>query len=540
MCANVLGIVWPAVLCVCLTGCFDTKQKITLNPDGTGKVELVSNFAQTELLLMQNSRTPSETAVRDFVRKQIEETQGVDAWKDIAFSERDDGRISFRGTAYFQDLTKVRMGLNPFFRFTVTKEKNGQLSIRPSIDSSAASMPMSLPGTNEPVTAATISHERKQFRAAQPLLAATFGTMKLDTVFQIPGTLRRATNFETNIPNTLRVQFDGTRLMPAIEERLFDPEFARQRIARGTNSNFLNDDHFLNEKLYGQRAPILAVIAPGNKPLFDYAAEVSEARRAFPAIASSLGWVDAPAQQTKPVVDGALAKVSVTGMGWQFVNEGTPGVFSSGRRRGYTLSLTAELPGAVFSVDKITVTRAVTLEGGTLEAPEISYHPTTLRGQTLQTNVSFDLQLGSPSLSSRGLAEVSGFLECSSAENMRRVELVSGNLRAGAQGPEFGAEIESVGSHISGGGKLLLRSNLEPEQLLAMKAVGEDGSVVQLEPRGQMRVGQETTSTWLGSRPLPRTGKLVAEVLVGSRTLRIPFKVRNINLLGQPLVAKQE
>jgi hypothetical protein len=536
--ALVLRIAWAAVLCACLTGCFDTQQKITLNPDGTGKVEMESTFALTELLLTQNAQMPAVTAARDFVRKQVEQAQGVDAWKDVSFSEREDGRIAFRGTAYFQDLTKFRMGLSPFLRFAVTKEKNGQLSISPTMDSSAA--PISLPATNEPVTAASIQHERKQFRAAQPLLAATMGAMKLETVFHFSGSLRLASNFETNIPNTLRVRFDGTRLVPAVEERLFDPEFARQRIARGTNSSLLKDDHFLNEKLYGQRAPIHAVIAPGTRALFDYAAEVAEARRAFPALATLLGMATTPQQQSKPAVDGALAKVIVTGVGWRFANEETPGVFTGDSGRGYTLSLKADLPGTVMSVNKIEVTRATTLEGDKLEAPRISHHQMSLRGRAPQTNAHFALQLASPPLNSKGLSEVSGFLECSSAENLRQVEVVSGSLRAGAKGAEFGAEIESVGSTISGGWKLVLRSSLETGQLLDIKAVGEDGSVVELEARGQMRVGQQSTSTWLASRPLPRTGKLVADVLVGSQTLRIPFKVTNINLLGQPLMAKQD
>jgi hypothetical protein len=178
------------------------------------------------------------------------------------------------------------------------------------------------------------------------------------------------------------------------------------------------------------------------------------------------------------------------------------------------------------------------LEGVILDAPDVSHHRTSLRGHTLQTNASFDLQLSSPPLNSSGLAVVSGVLECSSAEELRSVELISGKLRAGATGPEFGAEIEYAGSHVGGGGKLVLRTALPPEQLLSIEVIGEGGMVTELQPRGQMRVGTETTSTWLAPRGLPRSGKLVAEVLAGSKTLRIPFSVTNITLLGQPLAAR--
>src|SRR4030095_3449487 len=137
----------------------------------------------------------------------------------------------------------------------------------------------------------------------------------------------------------------------------------------------------------------------------------------------------------------------VTGIQWRFVGT-KPSSFNLESRPGYTLSLNAELPGTVLGTRKIEVTRALTLEGVRLESPPTLVHHITGRSESpmSRTNVSFDIELKSPPLDSKGLAEVSGFVECDSAENQRTGDLTTASLRGGAKGDEFGAELESVGT----------------------------------------------------------------------------------------------
>jgi hypothetical protein len=340
--------------------------------------------------------------------------------------------------------------------------------------------------------------------------------------------------------------------MPALEHRFFDPEFARRRLAAGQSPNFLNDDHFLNEKLYGQRGPVRAVFVPGGKPFFDYEAEVAEARKSFSVMAKELGLGEPPAARVKPAVDGSAASIRVNGIGWRFDEEKPLRSLSGGLQQGYTLSLRAELPGPVFNVDKIEVTRAATLEGVLLKAKAYFYCAVWIEDAPfLTTNVNFDVYLGSLAVDCKGLAELSGVLECVSSENLRTVELISGRLRAGAKGAEFGAHLDHVGLNDAGIEKLVLRTSLEPQQLRSLKVIDDSGLTVNLDIRRTMNVGKEYTYTCADRRSNPRSGKfvadarqsipssgkLVAEVLAGSQSLRIPFSVTNLTLLGQPLAA---
>lgn len=526
----------PALLC--LTGCYDTKQEIFLNPDGSGKAVIESSFVPVESLF-GNAATAGSNGPINFVRKVIAEAEGVEAWRDVSFREREDGRVSFRGTAYFTDLSRIKMSVVVCSRFAVTKDAAGLLTIAPSLDPSAS--PYAPPSRNEPATAESIQRERRQFRAARPWIAATLGAMQQETLFRVPGVVRSASNFDTNTPRTLRLRVDGARLMQALEDVMFDAEFERKRLAGVASSNLLTTDHSLNEKLYGQRAPLLAVIQPDRQPLFDYAAEVAEARREFPEVARRLG-LEGIARETVrvsalPAIEGAPARVKVTGIQWNFAGDALR------EGRGYTLSLAAELPGMVLSVNKVGVDRAVTVEGANLLAPQRFGYGVSRSGlsKTL-TNVSFTVQLDAPSVDSRGISELSGVLECTGAGSLRTVDLIPAPLRDGARGMEFGAQLDEVRTHVSGGDRVVLRTRLAPEQLWSLTAVSDAGQSVSLEKRSLMAFGEERLYTFTSARPIPRGGRLVAEVMTdapsSSRPLRIPFSVTNFTLLGQPLAAR--
>lgn|GEM_PF-2986081 len=533
--SSALRICFLAVVCISLSGCFDTKQEITLNPDGSGKIVMESTFAQPELLLKGPKRG---NATPDRVRQLIEEAKGVEAWRDISFRELEDGRLWVRGTAYFRDLSKLKTSLNSFLNFRVTKDAAGGLTLSLRPDTSDSPFPLAAElKSNEPDTLESIQFERKQFRAMQPLLTATFGGIKQETVFHFPGPVKEASNLHTNGPQSLRVSYDGGRIVTAIEHILFDPELTQRRLAAGSLTNFLSSDE-VTEQVFGHRGPVRAVILPGRKPLFDYETEVEKARKSFSALARELGLTEPPTERVKPAVDGAPARIKVIGVGWRFEKEGELASFFGGPRQGYTLSLRAELPGAVFSVNEVSITRAATLEGVILECKARTSSGIVVEDPSgVRTNVNFDIHLGSPPVDSKGLAEVSGVLECSSAENRRTLELISGRLVAGAKGKEFGAHLDHVGANNAGSEKLVLRTSLEPSRLLSLYVMNDAGMKVTLDVRGTMNVGKEYSYTCAARHSIPRSGKLVAEALVGSQTLRIPFSVTNLTLLGQPLAA---
>lgn len=512
--------------CVALlaAGCYDTKQDITLNSDGRGKVTIESTFIAWNPFAENSEEISSDESANVSIRRLIEESVGVDAWRDVTFRELEDGRVHFRGTAYFKDLSKLSVALSSENKFVVTKNGQGNLTVSVSKNTSDSRIPVSVP--NEPLTSESLRRQRKQYRAIRPVLAGTLDVMSCETTFHFSGVVRRSSNFEGLSSSSLRHRFEGKRVLEVLD-RLFDPAFADQLLAISSKSNSVTTDDFINEKLHGARGPILAVVAPGSGNRFDYDAEVVAARQSFRPVALSLGLTEETLTPAANGVDSAPAKVTVDGINWRF-----------GRQtKEYTLSLIAEFPGAVLCVNEVEVKHAKTVEGTDLLGSSGRNSRFFSRGRP-QTNFSFEVTLLPPSSRSQGIAEISGVLVCESMDQLRSVDLVSGQIKPGAKGSEFNTLIDNISKDSTGGERILVQTRLLPEEILSVAVVADSGVITKLEQERVMSIGSAKTYILTTPRSIPRSGRLVAQIYSGTKTVHFPFAVTNLNLLGQPLAAK--
>src|SRR3954462_11775478 len=92
-------------LALALSGCFETKEEFTLNPDGSGKVVIESSFTRAGGgMFDQGNQASLEELLQTTVKGIVQDAAGVEAWRDVSFRRLPDGRIYFKGTAYFRDL----------------------------------------------------------------------------------------------------------------------------------------------------------------------------------------------------------------------------------------------------------------------------------------------------------------------------------------------------------------------------------------------------------------------------------------------------
>jgi hypothetical protein len=200
--------------------------------------------------------------------------------------------------------------------------------------------------------------------------------------------------------------------------------------------------------------------------------------------------------------------------------------------------LRAALSGIVLQANKVQFTRATTLEGLNLLPPNRNADLSANQSMsTDRSTVFFRANLQPPPVDSKGIMELSGVVECASMASQRTVELVSGQLKGGSKGKEFETQIEFIDPRMSGMDRLSLRTRLKPEQLRSIRVVGDAGQLTYLEQRGHAFVGDTHVITYFSRNEIPHTGKIIAEVLTGEQTLRIPFALTNVTLLGQALPA---
>jgi hypothetical protein len=92
-------------------GCLETDEEYTLNPDKSGKVVL-EFYLKPDPLGMEQDKD-SQAKVKKAASETLSESKGIETWKNVSVKHMDDGRIHFKGTAYFKDLSKVRAATSP-------------------------------------------------------------------------------------------------------------------------------------------------------------------------------------------------------------------------------------------------------------------------------------------------------------------------------------------------------------------------------------------------------------------------------------------
>lgn len=469
-----------------------------------------------------------ETAVQEIVRDILTQSEGIEIWRDVSFSELKDGSFFFRGLAYFPDFSKVQLHQLAPLRFSIQKDSGGNLVIaqdeRPSGHDKWDFPGAEISRPSEPISSPeSIQRDRRRFRAGKPMLLAMLGNVKQEVTFHAPGAVRRSANFETGTPGLLRLRFNGERMVNALEELISDDKVMRTLSTNTAAQSESGAIHIVNEKLYGERSSIFAVIHPDNKPVFDYRAEVAAALREFPDVARKVGLPDGSPVSTVQTNTPILAKA--TGMRWMF---GT-------NPEEYALSLTMQLPVPVLEVERVELESADTIEG--LSLLRGSQWPNLLSFASLDKDhrtVAYEARLKAPPLNSRGIAKVRGVLHCASIESEGWTELICGDLVAGAKGSRFGAMIHDIERPPGRPEKLVLQLDAGLDAYLSFRIEGAPKQFIELQTEGKSQINGMHLRTLVASGPLPKRGKLSVELKKEVPTLKFPFVISDLTLLGRP------
>jgi hypothetical protein len=272
-----------------LTGCFETKQEFTLNPDGSGKVVHESKFQTMDL---SGGKRGSEKQMKAAVAEIISKAKGVDAWRDVSFELLDDGRISFKGTAYFRNLSNLDLPNQTMLEFdwTGTADHTGVLSLREKEGKANDKMSSTqTPALSAEELARKMKESRAQYQQMKPMMAMIVGAMKHEVVFHLPGRLEKSAAFRVDPTGALQLQFDGSKLLSAMEALINDDLW----MAR--NSGSLNPeaappmDESMSQLIFGDKGPLSATVSGLTQATFDYEAEVAAAKEDFALLQQQLG-----------------------------------------------------------------------------------------------------------------------------------------------------------------------------------------------------------------------------------------------------------
>jgi hypothetical protein len=525
-----------------LTGCFDTKEDFTINPDGSGKVTIESVFAPFQLDMGDDDKKTPDQKLQSAIKDVLDNAKGVAAWRDVSYKQEDDGRVWFKGTAYFADLSQVEFQNLAAMNFTLQKTNGGlvlETQMNKKDDQTKKPAPAKL---SDAEMTAKIKESRASYQSSRPMMIGILGAMHQAAVFHLPGAASGVSNFKATPAGDLQISFDGTNMMAAMDALTASDDWWRKQLAAGDNvmQDGVSMDDELNEKLFGQKAPVRAVIAGGGAAKFDYATELAAAKTEFAVLQKKLG-ADSDSDTTElapPAQGGEFKSLKIGGVRWIFETDDNNDVRPFNETAGYSLSVVGEFSGSVTEVSDGKVETALALDGSDL-LPEDEWNRKINfpRLSKDRTKVVFEINLRPPGPGATGFKEISGTLGYSVAAGTTNVDLGIPEIKAGATGTELGASVVSIkpGFGNNGGQDIELKLHLEPAELISLAAVGADGQETALERRGYFGGNNQYSITFNAKTEIPASSRLVAKMYSQVKQFEVPFKLSNINLSGQPV-----
>lgn len=531
-----------------IIGCIEEKSELTINPDGSGKVVYEATFQPLDIKMTGEEPSDPRTQLKEAAEEILEESSGVDTWKDISCKLTDDGRIYFKGTAFFPDINNLNIdsaGLSSDMKLYFTQDKSGQITIEfksedeDEADEPAQAVPAQL---SEAELAERVKNAKTEYNETRMMMQGFLPTLKSETILNLPGQIKQLSNFEKTSDTSVRIVLDGARLLQVMDEMMQNEDWLKEQIKAGKNpAEDQPDELVLNEMLFGQRAPIRVTVAAGAQDLFDYKSEVAAAEENYETMLKKLGLqvqapvtpVIVPSGQEVKIVDLKIGAVRLVKYGDQ-----KRGIRPFNYDPGYTLSFIAELPEPVLKVSGGSVEKAVTDTGSNLlhkDQWQREIHFPKLAKDNKA--VLFDVELLLPDENVKGLQEVSGKLECLTASGSKEVDLGITDLKAGARGKEFGALIQQLKPDTlrEDHTELVLRLNLSYELIESINVYTEDGGKLDVSHGRTMWSDKQTTLEFSTKGKFPPKGRIVLNVYEGLSKNIVPFKITNISLMGQPL-----
>jgi hypothetical protein len=528
-----------------LTGCFETKGEFTVNPDGSGKVVHECTFQEVKL---GNDTEPTEDSLKEAIGKVITEAKGVEAWRDVSYKRLDDGRLFFKGTAYFTNLNTLDIPNQTMLEFDWKKAgASAVLTLRTNKSEKKEGFQVKKEAVDwskltPDERAKKLKEERAKFQQAKGMMGAFMGSMKHETIFHLPGKVGESLNFTKDASGALRLQFEGAKLLAAMEKLIADDAWATKNYGSlGGQEKPMMDDA-VNELVFGSKAPVRATLS-GGQPLFNYATEVALAKKEMAQLRQKLGVGSAVVTVAAPAQGGALRGVKVVGARWISKLDRKEDDFRPFfHEPGYTLVLQADFPGSILAVTSSSIATKATADDGSDLLPNQDRIRWTsdVKLSADQGSALIEVELKLPAPGVKGLRELSGTIEYQVAGGTQQVDLGFTNLQANARGAELGAQIKSIkpGWRNDGSQQLELKLNHPKNGLKAVYLKLDATNLSKLAQRGYSSGGNSYTYTFDHTGPIPANGRLVVEIYEQLQTFTAPFKLENISLLGTPLNTK--
>jgi len=289
-------------------GCVEGELTYLLNPDGSGKVNIDVVMPATPTFIRSSPggetlKTPTDHLAKirkEFVQSILKSSRGVTAWEDVSVNFKPDGRIHFKGIAYFQDASRLKIQTIPApvpllrksgGKLRLTFKKDGDDAGRKSPRTVAQSKldPRKLSGK---MLDQYVRLERVKYQQSKGLLLAFLTGLDLKSSFRVPGPVSSVQGFERPKADTVSLRLEGRQVIEEIDRIMSksDRELGAYVKEHGAIVSSMNNGPPGQDlsPLFHKLSTAAAVVDKPKGPLFDFSAAVERARSKYPQLRKQL------------------------------------------------------------------------------------------------------------------------------------------------------------------------------------------------------------------------------------------------------------
>jgi len=299
-----------AVCAIAIAGCVETKDEFTVNPDGSGKIVHELTFASMDLGpgfemgseeasfdITGGEPSDPQAQLRKSVKEILSQSSGVDTWKDVSYKMTDDGRTYFKGTAYFPDINNLSLhnaGFSGDMKLNFTRDISGEITIELKSEEQAEegkAVEIPTPEIPEAQLDNLVKQAKLNYNQTRPMMQGILPGLKSETILHLPADIKEISNFEKVNARTVRIAFEGSKMIEVMDKMMQDEAWLKEQIRAGKDpiQDGPEGDLAMNEMFFGEKAPVRVVLAQGAQQLFDYDAEVTAARANYENMLKELG-----------------------------------------------------------------------------------------------------------------------------------------------------------------------------------------------------------------------------------------------------------
>jgi hypothetical protein len=266
-----------AALALCiftLSGCVKTKQNYWINEDGSGKMKLEMMMSKKNVMRGRGQQNKSfeptheDTIewVNEINEKLLKQAEGIRAWKNLDYGFSEDGDKRFSGTFYFADITEVRLGKElpslpvrhfnedrMVWKWPAQKEEQEE--------GKAGKSPR--PWREEPLSDEEVQKRvediQGQFEARSAMMQMAMQMFEYTAIFHLPYKIKSVKNGEQTGTRTVKVTFEGDRLMERYEKLMENEEALRRLVVEEGVNSFDFDNKKLARAAFSSEGGLIEV-----------------------------------------------------------------------------------------------------------------------------------------------------------------------------------------------------------------------------------------------------------------------------------------